>query len=157
MIKRSVLSVFLVVAMAGTITQAQERQATISESTVEAIRMLEKEWIAAFNRGNTDTMAKLVTDDLITMPPNSPALIGKEASLLWWKNVFTGITYKNIALTEEIVVAGDWAYVRNSVYWSVVGATGKEAARGQAKSIHIMKMQADGSWRLALDIWNSDN
>ena len=155
--RRSVLGVFLAVAMAGTIAQAQERQATISESNVEAIRMLEKKWITAFNRGDTDAMAKLVTDDLITMPPNSPALIGKEASLSWWKLVFAEITYKNIALMEEIIVADDWAYVRFSVYWSVVSATGTEAARGQAKSVHIMRMYADGTWRLTLDIWNSNN
>jgi ketosteroid isomerase-like protein len=55
---------------------------------------------------------------------------------------------------DETIVSGDWAFTRG-----VFGATFQSKAGGPAvpqanKYILIWRRQADGSWRIARDIWN---
>jgi ketosteroid isomerase-like protein len=56
----------------------------------------------------------------------------------------------------ELIAAGDWAmeYAIEKVKDTPVD--GGEALEDVCKGIIIYRRQADGSWRVARDMWNSD-
>ena len=70
-------------------------------SDSECIAKLRNDFIAAFNRQDVDALAELVTDDLVGMPPNQPAVVGKEASREWWSQGFK-LARSRLALARSI-------------------------------------------------------
>ncbi len=58
--------------------------------------------------------------------------------------------------TDEIEVAGDLTYERYTGRWTVTPKDGSDAVEQAFKGIHILRRQTDGSWKIARDIWNSD-
>ena len=59
--------------------------------------------------------------------------------------------------SSDIVVAGDWAFEHFSGNLTTTLKAGGEPIVETLKGIHIYQRQADGSWRIAWDTWNSDN
>ena len=59
--------------------------------------------------------------------------------------------------SEEIVVAADWAFTRGTYSSTFTPRAGGEPVQENGKSLWILERQADGSWKYARAIWNSDN
>ena len=76
-----------------------------------AIEHLIKEAIDAYVARDWDGFTSFFKDDAIWMPPDQTPLIGKDA---WWSWIGKGwdktIIDEMVSLSEEIIVAGDWAY-----------------------------------------------
>ena len=123
-------------------------------AAIEAVREAEG---AAFSAENIDAVMDVVTDDIVMMGPNEPLVSGREA-VREWANGFTAmfsITFNSYE-TDEIEVAGDLAYERYTAHWTITPKDGSDAVDEILKGIHIFRRQADGSWKIARDIWNSD-
>ena len=103
---------------------------------------------------NFEAFLNLYTDDPIVMPPNSPALHGKEV-IKRWMTAFPRVTEAWFT-GDEIVGAGDLAFVRGrySFTLQIQGAPGPIEDHG--KFIEIRKRQADGSWPIFREMFNSD-
>jgi hypothetical protein len=72
-------------------------------------------------------------------------------NFIWLAGRPTGFSYKDGAR-----LAGDVAFERlayTALAWSAGGGRGVEDA---GKGLHVYRRQLDGSWKLALNIWNSD-
>jgi len=54
-------------------------------------------------------------------------------------------------------VAGDVAIERVEYTASAWPAEGGPPVQDVGKGVHVYRRQTDGSWKLAQDIWNSDN
>jgi ketosteroid isomerase-like protein len=81
--------------------------------------------------------------------------VGHEA-VAAWNAEFTGMFDVTGGYTgSEVVVLGDWAIERYTGEVTLTPAEG-EAATATFKGIHIYQRQADGSWKIAQDIWNMD-
>jgi uncharacterized protein (TIGR02246 family) len=153
------LTILVFIALVGCAPATQEPavQEASTEADVEAINALEKEFTAAFKRGDADAMASMMTDDTVLMLPNQPAIMGKEACRSFWQEVLTDEgTESHAVATEEVVVGGDWAFARATTR-SVSRTEDGEVLESGGKYIHIMQRQSDGSWKLARDIWNSNS
>jgi len=99
----------------------------------------------------------LIADDAVLMPPNAPAVIGKDAIRSWnalMSQQFRFQAYKPV--DDELVVAGKWAFRRATADWTLAPVAGGEPIRDSGKFIIIYERQPDGSWRVARDIWNSN-
>ena len=55
----------------------------------------------------------------------------------------------------EVAKAGDLAYVSGTYEETMTDATGKPV-NDHGKYVEIFKKQADGTWKVVADIWNSD-
>ncbi len=129
------------------------------EADVAAIQAVAKEWIAALNAGDVARLVAEYTDDAVRMPPGAPAYAGKEAIEEAFRGFFEQFSAEITWPTgkEEIVVADGWAFHRDKYTARLTPVAGGEVIEEVGKVIFIFHQQSDGSWKLALEIWNLDN
>lgn len=129
--------------------------APTTEADAEAIEQAHQEAISAFNAGDVDALMAFWTDEPVYMPPDVPALQGKEAIREFYGQLLAGMEIDSLS-SEEVVVAGDWAFERGSVSATMILEEGGEAEQVSAKYLDVWQRQADGSWKVARAIWNFD-
>jgi ketosteroid isomerase-like protein len=56
----------------------------------------------------------------------------------------------------ELEIAGAWAFARCTYAVTLVPRLGWQPTEDRGKSVRIVKRQSDGTWKVYLDIWNSD-
>ena len=131
-------------------------QSGSTQAELEAINGLQRLVDAAIIAGDTEAYVALIAEDAVLMPPNAPPVIGKEAIRVWneaMSRQFRFQTYKSV--DDEVVLAGDWAFRRATAEWALTTFGGGEPIRDSGKFIIIYERQANGSWRVARDIWNT--
>jgi uncharacterized protein (TIGR02246 family) len=119
-----------------------------------AIEAANAKFSEAFARGDAKVLSAMYTSDAIAFPPESEMIRGNEAIGEFWKTTRdSGI--RNAALTTiEVSRSGDVAYEVGKVSLTIQ-PVGKEPTTAIAKYVVVWKRQADGSWKLHWDIWNS--
>jgi ketosteroid isomerase-like protein len=121
-----------------------------------AIRQLEIDFTAALGRGDTGALAKMIVKDFVAMPPDRPPIVGSEATMAFWTEFLEEYTFEVSTSIGEVVAADHWAFVRATNRWTATPKADGESQEGQATYLHIFQKQPDGSWKVARDIWNSD-
>lgn len=128
-----------------------------SDQALEALNTLQKQVDEAIIAGDTERYVALLADDAVIMPPNGPPVVGQSAIRAWNQDMSKRFRIqKYVAVDQELIVAGDWAFRRATFEWSLVPIAGGQPFQDSGKFIIIYKRQADGSWRVARDIWNSN-
>lgn len=62
----------------------------------------------------------------------------------------------NYSITiEEVVVTGDWAYVRHKDTGLFVPASGDPAFSQGSRHFSILRREPDGAWKIARDIFHN--
>jgi uncharacterized protein (TIGR02246 family) len=129
------------------------------EWDVAAVRKVIEETNAkfteAFNRGDAAGVAALYTDDATVMPPNDEMVKGRQGiqDLL---NGFMQMGGKDLTLTTvDVSGSGNTAYEIGK-YSFTLQPEGQAAMTDSGKYVVVWKRQADGTWKLHVDIWNSD-
>lgn len=104
----------------------------------------------AFNNHDADALAALYTTDAVFLPPNEPAVFGRDAIRATHQEVFASGDFKIDIEALETVVDGQLAYVAGRYrMWTDDGAL---VDRG--KYIEIWRA-VDGEWLIHRDIYNS--
>lgn len=119
-----------------------------------AIEEANTKFSEAFERGDSKALSAMYTSDAIAFPPDSEMIQGNEAIGEFWNATWeSGV--KSVQLTTlDVGRSGDIAYEVGKVSLTIQ-AEGKEPTTATAKYIVVWKRQADGSWKLHRDIWNS--
>jgi uncharacterized protein (TIGR02246 family) len=128
--------------------------AELSAADLEAIRAVDAAATEAGVAGDFNAFAALYTEDAALLAPNLPAIEGRAAIRDYWASV-PPMTAFEIEI-DEIVGRGDLAYVRGRYTLELSPPGAPEPVRDEGKFIEIRRRQADGSWPLAVDIYNSD-
>jgi len=121
----------------------------------EAIRDTTRRFMEAFNRGDVEAAVEFYTDDAKFLHPNTEIVSGKQAIKEFFE---TGRAFglRRFYLTSvEIGYDGNLAYERG-VITIEMEPEGGQATTDTGKYLVVMKRQADSSWKVAVDIWNSD-
>jgi ketosteroid isomerase-like protein len=124
---------------------------------LQAINTLQSQVDSAIINGDTERYVGFLADDAVLMPPNAPPVVGKEAIRSW--NAAMSKEMKIEAYTssdDEVVVAGDWAFRRATVDWTIRSRAIGQPIRDSAKYLIVYARQPDGSWKVARDIWSSN-
>ena len=129
-----------------------------TKSAIEkALRDLDAQWSKDAGAKDVDKTVSYYAESAIVMPPNAPAATTKEAIRSAWKEMLTSpgaaISWK--ATKVEVAKAGDLAYVSGTYEETMTDASGKPV-KDRGKYVEIFKKQADGTWKVVADIWNSD-
>ncbi len=148
------LAALLVLAASGCAPQADTaaEQAAIEQAT--------RDWLEVTNQpgeAGADGYASFVTEDAVLLPPNGARVDGRDAVraliLSYTQAEEFSITWE--AIRVEVSAAGDLAYSMGTYEYSLKDAQGNPVS-DNGKSVDIWKKQADGSWKVAVVIWNSD-
>ncbi len=124
-----------------------------------AIRQADIAWAKTGEMKDLEAQMEFYTDDPIPimMPPNMPLASGKEAILkvlgpLYDRPDFA-VTWRPGKV--EVARSGDIGYVLGTYEMTWNDPEGNPRT-DKGKYIEIWKKQADGSWKVAVDIINSD-
>jgi ketosteroid isomerase-like protein len=112
------------------------------------------EFYAAIENGRDSARAEMFTEDALMLPNHWEYTRGKEAIT----RSITGSEGWVFKLKDvnhlDMDVSGDIGYTVNEYYYTW-HPEGQEPQWHKTKNIHIWKRQADGSWKLHADLWNS--
>ncbi len=120
------------------------------------IRDVTKKFGEAFNRGDLDAAVEIYTEDATFLHPNVEIVSGKQAIKEFFDagRAFLGLKRLNFEILESDY-DGNLAYERGIIQIDMEPEGGQPIV-DKGKYVVIMKRQADGSWKVAVDIWNSD-
>ena len=151
---RSALLVTLTFVFASTACQPPAQEAAgLSEEDVAAIRSASDAWAEAFKADDDAAAVAFATEDAVLMPPNMPAFQGRPAL----EEYVASFTVTDFSVRRlEIDGRGDLAFERAAYVVSAVPEGLTEPTTNPGKYLAIWRKQADGSWLMAVQIWNSD-
>jgi ketosteroid isomerase-like protein len=119
-----------------------------------AIRAGTDSFVANVKVRRDSANAALYTENATFMPPNGGIVEGRAAIRAWFE-AFPPMA--EFSLTPvEIDGRGDLAYERGTYALTIAAGTGKPAVSDHGKYLVIKRRQADGTWLVAVDIFNSD-
>ena len=149
---------FLVCLFAGMTLLAgcSSQEGANLEADTAAINDIWSQYSSSLNDGNIDQWVSLWTEDGVQMPPNEPPVIGKDQIRVWMKGVFDRFTFDMDITNEEVGVAGDWAFSRGNYTATLTAKEGGQPVFFYGKYMTILARQADGSWKIHRDIFNSN-
>jgi len=121
------------------------------QEDIEAILALVNEWDLATRAGNDATLLERITEDCVFLAPGMPPMQGRErmAPLLAGLSQFR---LEPIFEVQEIVVAGDWAFLWARDEITATPSSGGDARIAKGWAISILRKGADQIWRFARGI-----
>jgi uncharacterized protein (TIGR02246 family) len=154
MFTRTAVLFALIVASSSTAYAASKGNSEGVREARAAIEAANAKFSEAFARGDTKALSAMYTSDAIVFPPDSEMIRGNEAIGEFWKATRESGVRGAALTTVEVSRSGDFAYEVGKVSLTIQPA-GKEPTTAVAKYVVVWKRQADASWKLHRDIWNS--
>jgi ketosteroid isomerase-like protein len=140
---------------AGQPEQGSEDSA-VYKADVQAILDFEQTVYDAQIAGDIEAWLSSFAEDVTLFPPNAPPLTSKLAIRQFNTPIFEQFDLHESSDDREVVVAGDWGYIRSHWTWIQTPKDGGAEVKDIGNSIWIVRRQPNGSWKIARAIWNSD-
>jgi len=126
------------------------------ENAVRQILQVRDAWIAGVRAKDVDRLMEYLTDEVVMMHPNRPAVVGKEANCADLVAAFSKFSVEQTAETDEVIIAGEWAFDRSRATTTLLPVSGGERVTVRSKTITILRRCEDGAWKIARVIGNLD-
>jgi uncharacterized protein (TIGR02246 family) len=117
----------------------------------QAIQQINTEFSELYDRRDATAISAAYLEDGAILAPNQPTVHGRQAIEDFWKGFFDELGGAASIETVEIAGEGDVAY-----QWATYTLAGG-AQSDAGKFVEVYKRHADGSWKIRLTIFNSDN
>ena len=152
-LKTGVLAAGAVVA--GGIVAGAPQAAAHEAGDIAAIRDLrQNKFAASFIAADSDGFLASITEDMVIMPPDEPPVTGHDTIRAWLEGFFAAYKTDLEYTGSDVSVAGDVAFEAYAFRWTLTPVDGTEPIKQTGKGVYVFRRQADGSWRVARDIWN---
>jgi uncharacterized protein (TIGR02246 family) len=149
--KRLILALGIVMCLA--LSVGCQGPAGLSEADRTAIRQADENYVKLTNANDSKGVAALYAEDAMVLPPNKAAVQGRAAIQAWCEGHPPVSNFQLQVL--EIEGRADLAYSRET-FSLTVSPTGAAPVENRGKILAIWRKQADGSWKILRDIFNSD-
>lgn len=126
-------------------------------SDLEILDQIRNEFEAAEVAGSTERMRVHITEDVVMMAPNMPAVSGADNAMAAMRSFFEGFGVRIKYNSEEKVIAGSWAFDRGTYTQTLTPKHGGTAASESGKYLWLYRRGPDGRWKQARVIWNSSD
>lgn len=114
-------------------------------------------YVAAANSGDIDRWLATLTDDVVMMPPDAPAVAGREATRTWIaENFFDPFDMDLGVRFDDGEVHGSTAWTRGSFTLALTPRDGGDTMNVNGKFVNVFRQDDDGAWKYATVIWNAD-
>ena len=122
----------------------------------EAIRYLIMKYDNAINSGDAEEFMSIYSRTAVAMPPGRPVLFGSEAIRERISEFLADNTVELKTDIKEIIVDRSNVMVWYTYTESWTSKDGGEQTSVEGKGVQIFQQQANGSWRIAREIWNTN-
>jgi uncharacterized protein (TIGR02246 family) len=127
---------------------------TAVRRTIEAIY---PKFGAALIKGDTAAVASIYTDDAILMPNDEKAAHGHDEIAKAFAGMVAAMKPASFTgHTQDVIVSGDYA-IETGKYEMTLQPKKGQTVNAVGKYLTIWKKQADGSYKISHDIFNSDS
>ena len=127
------------------------------QPTERILRALDTQWSKAAAAKDLEQTVAYYSEKAIVLPPNATSAATKETIRNVWKDVFAApglvITWKPTKV--KLGSSDDMAWVSGTYELLMNDPSGKPA-NDRGKYLEVWEKQADGNWKCAADMWNSD-
>ena len=113
------------------------------------IRLLVETWMSATKRGDLDTVLGLMAEDVVFLVPGQAPMTGKAAYAAATR-AQKGVTFDGKSQIREVVVLGEWAWLRQQLTVVTTPADGGEITVRAGHTLSILRKD-QGRWLLARD------
>lgn len=135
-------------------TTASAQSSKLDDKDMATIKSSTEAFSKTLAAADFAAAAKLYSETASFMPPNDKAIAGRAAIQAWMKTL---PPVKDFKLTPvEIEGRGDLAYVKGTFTMTLAPPGAPAPINDVGKYIEIRRRQADGSWPITVDIFNSD-
>lgn len=111
--------------------------------------------VKAYATGDMETLADAFMEEAWQMPPNAPALVGREAIVAFWREALKGGDWSFELDTAEVEISGDMAVERGTYGLSFqVGPNAPEGMgsfQDRGNYVVVWRRNDDGEWRILWD------
>lgn len=121
------------------------------------LRDLDAQWSKAAAIKDLEQTIAFYSDDAIVLPPNAASAGTKETIRNMWKDVLAapGLIVSWKPSKVKLGHNGAMAWVSGTYELTMNNATG-EPMNDRGKYLEVWEKQADGNWKCAADMWNSN-
>jgi uncharacterized protein (TIGR02246 family) len=152
MIARSAVLISILAAVAGCGTEP-DRDTSAAGDVEPAIQASVAAYSRSLQAGQVDSFAALFTDDAVLLPPNAPAVRGREGA----RSILAPMIFTEMRGTAlEIENRGDLAVARGVYAFTGRLKAAPTIVRDTGKWVAVLRRQPDGTWLIATNVWNSD-
>ena len=156
----AVVTMLVAVGCQSTPVPAEKKDTAADKAALNALR---DKVMAAVNSNDAAAVAACYTDDAIMMSPNEASAEGKQAIQASYQDMFQQGAVKVALTARETEVSGDWAFETGTSSATVTPKTAPKSAAKKtdkpfevvSRYVVVLKKQADGSWKVHLDMGNS--
>ncbi len=128
---------------------------TISiQHDVQAIHSVRERTMRAENTGDADFFDSACTADIVVMPPNLPAVVGRGATVGFMREFLSQFDVSIRYVSEETQVHGDIAFDRGTYSQGLTPKAGGATVSEKGKFFWLYSRESDGSWKMSRVIWN---
>ena len=130
---------------------------TATQAEVESLRSAALAYQEAASAKNADAVVDMYDETALMIPPNAEivdeGLEGVEAYQFGFI-VTPGVSLDFELVRVEVAASGDigWTFAIGNI---TIQREGEEPGRDIVRDFHTWKKQADGSWKIVVDMWNS--
>jgi ketosteroid isomerase-like protein len=121
------------------------------------LRDLDAQWSKAAAAKDLEQTVGFYSDDAIVLPPNATSAATKETVRNLWKDVLAapGLVISWRPSKVKLGHNGAMAWV-SGAYELTMNDAGGKPINDRGKYLEVWEKQADGNWKCAADMWNSD-
>jgi len=147
----------LMAALATALCACQQAPPDQSAAAADEIRAADIAWEQVFTGGDTTAAVAAVEADGSMLAPNAPIATGHDAvrAAIAGFYALPDITLHWQATKVEAAKSGDLGYSMGTYEMSFTGPDGNSVT-DHGKYATIWRKQADGTWKVVADIFNSD-
>jgi ketosteroid isomerase-like protein len=129
----------------------------MSAEAAAAIREADRAFEAAARTGDMEAAMAMHTDDAMVFPPGQPMVSGQALLRALWTEMTSA---PGFAITWQVsgtsaAASGDVGYSWGTAQLTMNGPDGTPMS-SQEKYVTIWRKQADGTWKVAVDMFNSN-
>ncbi len=106
-----------------------------------------------YAQGDADALVAIFTEDAWQMPPNRPAVVGRETIRQFWQWAFRAGKWEFSLRTEAVDVSGSVAVERGRYVVRFTAGAGAPMSSFEDRGNYLVhwRLEPDGEWRVVAD------
>jgi uncharacterized protein (TIGR02246 family) len=112
--------------------------------------------LRAVNTSDLEAVMAIWDDGGTLMPPGHTSVQGHQAIRAYFEQLFKHSRFEFVFTSSQVSVDGALAVERVVYSAAARSLEGGSTHREWGKGVHVYRREESGSWKLIMDVWNSD-